>query len=360
VGQLVSGVAHELNNPLAGVLAYSQLLLSMDVAEDAETRQALETIHHEASRAAKIVSNLLTFARQQPAERTDASLNSIVSDTLALRRYALRAAGIELEVALDAELPRTWADPFQLQQVILNLVGNAEQALAEWLGPRRIRVSTRHEDGNIVVSVSDTGPGVTDEERDRIFNPFFTTKPVGQGTGLGLSISDGIARQHGGRIRVESVPGHGATFELRIPVLHAPLETPAPEPVREPLPPVGDGRRLLVVDDEPAMRTAIGNFLSSLGHGVTVATGGLEARALMSSNEYDVVLLDLRMPDLGGDALYHELVERDPRHARRVVFVTGDTHNVQARRFLAEAGRPSVSKPFQLDDLATAVAGVTS
>ena len=360
VGQLVSGVAHELNNPLAGVLAYAQLLLSMEAAVDVETRQALETIHHEASRAAKIVSNLLTFARQQPAERTDASLNSIVSDTLALRRYALRAAGIELEVALDAELPRTWADPFQLQQVILNLVGNAEQALAEWLGPRRIRVSTRHEDGSIVVSVSDTGPGVTDEERDRIFNPFFTTKPVGQGTGLGLSISDGIARQHGGRIRVESVPGHGATFELRIPVLHAPLETPAPEPVREPLPPVGDGRRLLVVDDEPAMRTAIGNFLSSLGHGVTVATGGLEARALMSSNEYDVVLLDLRMPDLGGDALYHELVERDPRHARRVVFVTGDTHNVQARRFLAEAGRPSVSKPFQLDDLAAVVAGVTS
>ena len=360
VGQLVSGVAHELNNPLAGVLAYSQLLLSMDAAADVETRQALETINHEASRAAKIVSNLLTFARQQPAERTDANLNAIVSDTLALRRYALRAAGIELDVALDPDLPRTWADPFQLQQVVLNLVANAEQALADWLGPRRIALRTRQEDGNIVVSVSDTGPGVADEQRDRIFNPFFTTKPVGQGTGLGLSISDGIVRQHGGQIRVESTPGHGATFELRIPVLPAPDEPPTLHVAAPALPPVADGRRLLVVDDEPAMRTAIGNFLVSLGHGVTVAAGGVEARALLAKNEYDVVLLDLRMPDLGGDALYRELVERDPKHAGRVVFVTGDTHNAQARRFLAEAGRPSVSKPFQLDDLATVVAGVAS
>jgi len=360
VGQLVSGVAHELNNPLAGVLAYSQLLLSMDVAEDAETRQALETIHHEATRTAKIVSNLLTFARQQPAERSDANLNSIVSDTLALRRYALRAAGIELVVSLDPELPHTWADPFQLQQVVLNLMGNAEQALAEWLGPRRITLRTRYEGGHIVVSVSDTGPGVAEEERDRIFNPFFTTKPVGQGTGLGLSISDGIVRQHGGQIRVESTPGSGATFEIRIPVLPAPPEPLEHQLAPSPLPPVADGRRLLVVDDEPAMRTAIGNFLASLGHGVTVAAGGMEARALLTSNEYDVVLLDLRMPDLGGDTLYRELVERDPRHAERVVFVTGDTHNAQARRFLAEAGRPSVSKPFQLDDLATVVADVAS
>jgi two-component system NtrC family sensor kinase len=361
VGQLVSGVAHELNNPLAGVLAYAQLLLSSGSAHDADTRQAVETIHHEASRAAKIVSSLLTFARRQTSERADADINAILADTLALRRYALRAAGIELDVSLEPALPRTWADPFQLQQVILNLVTNAEQALAEWLGSRRIGVRTTHEGGDIVVRVSDTGPGVPDGESDRIFNPFFTTKPVGQGTGLGLSISDGIARQHGGQIRVESTPGRGATFVLRIPVQAAPApDARSAAAADAPLPPMGDGRRLLVVDDEPAMRTAIGNFLSSLGHGVTVAAGGLEARALLDRNEYDVVLLDLRMPDLGGDDLYRELVSRDPRHARRVVFVTGDTHNVQARKFLAEAGRPSVSKPFQLDDLATVVAGVTS
>jgi PAS domain S-box-containing protein len=361
VGQLVSGVAHELNNPLAGVLAYAQLLLSSCAAEDAETRQAVETIHHEATRAAKIVSSLLTFARRQTSECADADINAIVADTLALRRYALRAAGIELDVSHDPSLPHTWADPFQLQQVVLNLVTNAEQALAEWLGPRRIGVRTTHEDGEIVIAVSDTGPGVPEGESDRIFNPFFTTKPVGQGTGLGLSISDGIVRQHGGQIRVESAPGRGATFVLRIPVQTAPpLDERSAVADEATLPAMDGGRRLLVVDDEPAMRTAIGNFLSSLGHGVTVAAGGHEARALLDRNEYDVVLLDLRMPDLGGDDLYRELVQRDPRHARRVVFVTGDTHNAQARHFLAEAGRPSVSKPFQLDDLATVVAGVTS
>lgn len=361
VGQLVSGVAHELNNPLAGVLAYAQLLLSSSATQDVETRQAVETIHHEAARAAKIVSSLLTFARRQPAERADADLNAIVSDTLALRRYALRAAAIELDVALDPELPRTWADPFQLQQVVLNLVTNAEQALAEWIGPRRIVVRTSHSDGFIVVAVSDTGPGIAEGETERIFNPFFTTKPVGQGTGLGLSISDGIVRQHGGQIRVESTPGSGASFVLRIPVQPMPeAGDAATAHDAPPLNPTADGRRLLVVDDEPAMRTAIGNFLSSLGHGVTVAASGLEARALLERNEYDVILLDLRMPGLSGDDLYRELAERDPRQARRVVFVTGDTHSAQAHRFLADAGRPSVSKPFQLDDLAAVIAGVAS
>jgi PAS domain S-box-containing protein len=356
VGQLVSGVAHELNNPLAAVMAYSELLLTSGLWPEGDTRLAVETIHHEAARAAKIVSGLLTFARQQPAERKDADLNAIVTETVTLRRYALRAAQIELDVDLDPALPRTWADPFQLQQVVLNLLANAEQALAEWIGPRRIAVRTRHDGGRIVVAVSDTGPGVSDDQRDRIFNPFFTTKAVGQGTGLGLSISDGIVRQHGGQIRVESQSGTGASFLIEIPIAEV------PPPAALPLPETtatARGRRLLVVDDEPALRDAMRGLLVSLGHGVTTAGGGVEARALLRTNDYDVVLLDLRMSDLGGDALYRELLEGDPRHASRVVFVTGDTQSDQAARFLAEAGRPSVSKPFQLEDLAAVLASVT-
>ena len=232
IGQLVSGVAHELNNPLAGVMAYTELLMvSSSVAAEPETRQALETIRHEAMRASKIVSHLLTFARRQPAERVEVDLNSIVNDTLALRRYAIRTAQIELDVVLDPALPRTWADPFQLQQVLLNLIGNAEQALNEWPGTRRIEIRTQRAGERLVIAVSDSGPGVAEEQRDRIFNPFFTTKPVGQGTGLGLSISDGIVREHGGRIRVESQPGQGATFIVELPIASAPPEkagTPAP------------------------------------------------------------------------------------------------------------------------------------
>jgi PAS domain S-box-containing protein len=358
VGQLVSGVAHELNNPLAGVMAFSELLLASATAHGADVRHALETIHHEASRAAKIVSHLLTFARQRPAERMEADLNAIVTDTVALRRYALRAAQIELDVVLDPSLPHTWADPFQLQQVVLNLLGNAEQALVEWSATRRIVVWTRHDADWLVVGVSDTGPGVPPAQRDRIFNPFYTTKPVGQGTGLGLSISDGIVREHGGRIRVESQPGEGATFLIELPVASA-----SPAPVRTVAavrPATTAARRMLVVDDEAAMRAAITRFLTGLGHSVTAAAGGLEARALLDANEYDVVLLDLRMPDLGGDTLYEELRDRDPRHAHRVVFVTGDVQSEPVRRFLERSGRPVVGKPFQLDELATVLAGVTT
>ncbi|MEO6526389.1 MAG: PAS domain S-box protein [Gemmatimonadaceae bacterium] len=357
VGQLVSGVAHELNNPLAGVMAFSQLLLASPAARDPEARRAAETIHREAQRAAKIVSHLLTFARQQPPERTETDLNALVTDTLELRRHALRSAEVEVVLALDTALPRSWADPFQLQQVLLNLIVNAEQALATWDGMRRITVRTSRTDDQLELSVADTGPGIALEKRDRIFNPFFTTKPVGQGTGLGLSISDGIAREHGGRIRVESQPGEGATFILELPYTRAPAapEAAPPKPPSAPTPP----RRVLVVDDEPSMRTAMSTFLRSLGHEVTVASGGLHARRLLANAEYDAILLDLRMGDVSGDVLYHELRTRDPEQAARVVFVTGDTHSDAARRFLHEAGRPSLSKPFQLDDLATVIAAVT-
>jgi two-component system NtrC family sensor kinase len=357
VGQLVSGVAHELNNPLAGVMAFSQLLLSSPAARDVEARQAAETIHREAKRAAKIVSNLLTFARQQPAERAETDLNALVADTLELRRFNLRTAHIDVVTALDDALPRTWADPFQLQQVLLNLIGNAEQALAEWSGVRRVTIRTWREGSQLALSVADTGPGIPLEKRDRIFNPFFTTKPVGQGTGLGLSISDGIAREHGGRLRVESQEGEGATFILELPLVAVPGAPPEGSAQREGA--ATSGGRVLVVDDEPAMRSAIGAFLRSLGHEVVVAASGADARRLLANGGYDAILLDLRLSDVGGDVLYRELRARDPELAARVVFVTGDTQSEVARRFLADSGRPSLGKPFQLDDLATVIAAVT-
>ncbi|MDQ2666143.1 MAG: PAS domain S-box protein [Gemmatimonadota bacterium] len=359
VGQLVSGVAHELNNPLAGVMAFAQILLSGPAGLDDDARLAAETIHQEAKRAAKIVSSLLTFARQQPAERRATQLNEIVTDTLELRRYATRTAGVQVTTDLDVTLPITWADPFQLQQVVLNLLVNAEQALAEVNGERRIVIRTALTRGGseILLSISDNGPGIDSERIDRIFNPFFTTKPVGQGTGLGLSISDGIVHEHGGRIRVESVPTKGASFFVELPLVPPSPETLARE-VAPPEPAPGR-RRILVVDDEPAMRAAISAFLRSLGHEVQIAASGTAARAFLETNEYDAVLLDLRMPGLGGEAVYRELCQRKPEMAERVVFVTGDLRSDAARGFLAEAGRRVIRKPFQLDDLAAIVASVT-
>ena len=354
IGQLVSGVAHELNNPLASVMAFSQLVLA-NPGDDASRDDALRTIHGEAKRAAKIVSNLLTFARQHPPQRTTTFVNDVISSVLEMRRYALTVHGVELDERLDASLPAIWADPFQLQQVLLNLVGNAEQALSGWGGEKRLTVASEARGGRIVVTVSDSGPGIPDVVIDRVFNPFYTTKGVGKGTGLGLSVSDGIVREHGGSIRVES-PGRGATFIVELPITVPPGAEPtnvAAEPAVTP-----SGSRplsVLVVDDEPAIRSAIVRYFAGLGHTVDAAGTGAEAHALLESRRYDVVLLDLRMPDTSGDAIYRELLERDPSHAARVIFLTGDVQSDSTQRFIDASGRASVMKPFSFDELTRAV-----
>jgi PAS domain S-box-containing protein len=351
VGQLVSGVAHELNNPLASVMAFAQLLIAAPAGSE-QDRRAIEAINQESKRAAKIVSNLLTFARQHQPERTIADLNRVVEDTLELRRYALRVAQVEVDLRLDQALPITWADPFQIQQVVLNLLTNAEQAMMTSTAERRIALSTGRTGETLWIRVADTGPGITAEHLPRIFNPFFTTKPVGEGTGLGLSISDGIIREHGGRIRAESRAGHGATFTIELPHVEPP-DPLAVEPniVAAPRAPA---KRLLVVDDEPTIRTAIATYFRSLGHTVDLAGTGRDAVNRARTGRYDALILDLRLPDLSGDDVLRE-IEAAGVPATRVVFVTGDTQSESAQRVLAATGRPTVSKPFVLEELAAAV-----
>ncbi|HEY9228343.1 MAG TPA: ATP-binding protein [Gemmatimonadaceae bacterium] len=348
VGQLVSGVAHELNNPLASVMAFAQLLEAAEPDSPAD-RRAVEAIGQEAKRAAKIVSNLLTFARQHQPERRIADLNRVVDDTLELRRYALRNAQIEVDVHFDASLPLTWADPFQLQQVVLNLVTNAEHALESWTGQRCIQLSTMRCGSLLAIRVADSGPGISPEHVDRIFNPFFTTKPVGEGTGLGLSISDGIVREHGGRIRVESHPGAGAAFFVEIPFV-----APPPDDVVEPPTasrPSTASQRLLFVDDEGPLRIAVTTYFRSLGHEVDAVATGREALAQLEAKPYDALLLDLHLPDMGGEDVLMRLgaLARGPR---RVVFITGDTQSDASRRVIEASGHPAVCKPFLLDELA--------
>jgi PAS domain S-box-containing protein len=224
LGELVGGVAHEVNSPLTGILAFGQIL-QLETNANEESRRAADTIVSEAKRAARIVGKLLTFARQNPPEKMRTELNQVLQDTIELRRYPLKMQQIALVVEFAENLPETWADPFQLQQVFINLLSNAEQALASRSGERRITVRTGVRDGSLVATIADSGPGIAPEHLPHIFNPFYTTKPRGVGTGLGLSISFGIVREHGGMLQVASEAGKGAAFEVVLPVVTPPSQS---------------------------------------------------------------------------------------------------------------------------------------
>lgn len=344
IGQLVSGVAHEVNNPLASVSAYAQLLLA-EQPLTADQRSAVETMYAEARRASRIVHNLLTFARQHKAEKGPTSINQVLDDTLELRGYELRVRGIDLRRDYDEQIPETMADAHQLQQVFLNLITNAEQAMEASQRKMRLTVRTRRAAEGIRIEVEDTGPGIPPNLLERIFNPFFTTKPTGSGTGLGLSISLGIVREHGGRIWGENARRGGARFVIELPVV-TPGAT-GDSPVAPPAVPIGDRLHILVVDDEASLRTVLGRYLAGRGHEVETAASGNDALTRVGDCLFDAVLLDMRMPDLSGEQLYRELQATDPALAERVVFTTGDVVSEGVRSFLESTGRPYVPKPFE-------------
>ena len=345
IGQLVSGVAHELNNPLAGISAFAQLLLA-EKRFPPDQRTAAETIYSEARRASRIVQNLLTFARQHKAEKGPAAINQVLDDTLELRGYELRVRGIDVRREYDEALPDTMGDAHQLQQVFLNLITNAEQAMERAEGRHhRLTVRTRRSGDAIRIEIEDTGSGVPANLLERIFNPFFTTKPTGHGTGLGLSISLGIVREHEGRIWAENAAQGGARFVVELPVIVP--RTSGDFPATLAAHPVGDSLHILVVDDEASVRVALQRYLAARGHNVETTASGQDALALLRAGEYDAVIVDMRMPDLSGEQLFEELRAADREHAERVIFTTGDLVSEQMRRFLDGSGRPCVPKPFE-------------
>ena len=347
IGQLVSGVAHELNNPLAGISAFAQLLLA-EKRFPPDQRTAAETIYSEARRASRIVQNLLTFARQHKAEKVPTAINQVLDDTLELRGYELRVRGIDVRREYDESIPDTMADAHQLQQVFLNLITNAEQAMEQKEGHHRLTVSTRRNGDAIRIEVEDTGAGIPANLIERIFNPFFTTKPTGSGTGLGLSISLGIVREHEGKIWAEnsSQSGSGARFVVEIPITE-PRPSGEHAAVAHVESPSADSLRVLVIDDEASVRVSLQRYLAAKGHQVETTASGEDGLLRLKASKYDAVILDMRMPDLSGEQLYERLRSNDPTHAERVIFTTGDLVNEQMRRFLDGTGRPCVAKPFE-------------
>ena len=355
VGQLVSGIAHELNNPLTTIMGYGQLLLGhgLSPAQFSEANK----IFQEAARARRIVKNLLYFARENQPERTRVDLNEIVERTLALRSYELRVENILVDCDLAVDLPETMADPYQLQQVVLNLLVNAEQALLQDRGQGHVTIRTRTAGENrIALEVSDDGPGIPREIASRIFDPFFTTKPSGVGTGLGLSIVYGIVKQHDGEVLLDNQTGAGAKFIVELPVIAIPVsQRPVTIPESQNAAVPASKGRILVVEDEPTVAQLIVDVLREEGHQAEAVLDSQEGLTRLSRARYDLVICDLRMPRVDGPAFYDALVRTGSSAQDRIMFVTGDTLAPRTLQFLEKSGLPYLSKPFLVEELKLAV-----
>jgi PAS domain S-box-containing protein len=344
MGSLLAGVAHELNNPLSIVVGRA-IMLEEEAGNEAALAAARK-IRAAAERCARIVKTFLAMARQHKPQHTAVRINRIIEDSLEILGYSLRTGGVEVVTQFAPDLPEIAADADQLHQVFINLIINAQQALADRPEPRRLRISSCHDPytKDIWVEVADNGPGIPEDIRSRIFDPYFTTKPVGSGTGVGLAVSLGIVEAHGGRLTVSCPPEGGAVFVVRLPV-HAAEAVEAEAVVPEPA--GGGGKRILIVDDEPDVSALLADILANDRYGIDVAASGREALRLLAENDgYEAILSDLRMPEMDGPALYREIERRWPDLARKVIFVTGDSLSSNVQAFLGSARCPVIEKPF--------------
>jgi PAS domain S-box-containing protein len=362
MGSLLAGVAHELNNPLAIVMGRASLL--EEKAGDSALEDDARRIREAAERCGRIVRTFLNMARQKPPERHAVALNDIVQAAADMLGYTLRSHGISVKLQLAADMPVVQADADQLGQVVLNLMVNAQQAMAGVSGSaglRELQISTGVEaprpdrpqrEPRVWLRVADSGPGVSAAVRERLFEPFFTTKAAGFGTGLGLSVSRSIVREHGGELMLESRPaseGPGASFRLSLPIsgeaaptsVSAPLDTTGGEPQA----------RVLVVDDEAEIAELMRTVLESAGYDVATAESGAVALELLAEARFDAIVSDVRMPDIDGAALWHAVRELHPLLATRMLFVSGDTLSQEARQVLEATRCPSLDKPFANADL---------
>ena len=356
IGEFVAGVAHELNNPLTTVMGFSELLERANT--NPQHKRQLEMIRKSAQRCQKIVQSLLSFARRHQPERKLSSINEMIEGAVEFLQYQLRTSNIEVVTRLAPDLPKAMVDPHQVQQVFLNIINNARQAIEAHQPEGCIRLTTETCGQNARILLQDDGPGIPEGNLSKVFDPFFTTKEVGKGTGLGLSLCYGIIKEHGGTITVRSKPGHGATFVIDLPLFTGAVEpreqveapaTLSPE-ARE-----GVGKRVLVIDDEDAILQMVRETLSEYGYEVDIARDGEAALRRLDKTPYDLALCDWRMPGLNGQQVYERLCVSNPALSRRMIFITGDVINESAQKFLRDRHKVCLTKPFSLADFRAAI-----
>lgn len=379
LGQVVAGVAHELNNPLTTILGHAELLRQR-THTDPDCHATVCIIADQAERTAAIVRDLQTFGQPQAPTRTRVWLNDLLAHEIRSHGEDFIAHAVTVSQDLDPALPPLVGDPGQLRQVFSNLLRNASQAMGAAVGERRVTVSTRlvsearqgegpdtgtrggrslahaasptppvvalpTEGAWVEVRVTDTGPGVPEPLRHQIFTPFFTTKPVGEGAGLGLAIVHSLVTEHGGTITVDEAPGGGAQFTVRLPIGEGAAEEPATPVAVSAVP----GRsRVLILEDEPLIRDMMSKALRRADHEVVVFGQGAQALAHLEQarQTVDLILTDVKMSGMSGKEFFTRLTALDPAWARRVIFCTGDTMEAQTARLIEASGNPFLAKPF--------------
>jgi signal transduction histidine kinase len=352
LGTLLSGMAHELNNPLSTIQLSVQLLKRQHVLPD-PVRARLDVVEEECERAARIIRELLVFARRKPPERRRVDINEVTRAALTLQGPEFELRGIRMATDLSP-LPPVWGDAHQLQQVFLNVFSNATHAMKTVPGGGVLTVRSREVGGVVVIEVEDEGPGIPPEDLPRVFDPFFTTKGVGEGTGLGLSLSIGIVEAHGGTMQLENIPGAGVRVTFRLPLGDG-QESEETDDVSAT---GGRGARILVVEDEAPLRALLVELLTGLGHAVDEAATGQAGLRHLERGMYDLIALDLKLPDTDGKAIWRWLRTHHPQLAARVMFMTGDTMSPETEKFLQETGCPVLSKPLAIDQISRMVAAI--
>lgn len=348
LGEIVAGVAHELNNPLTSIMGYAQLLSVK--ATDEKVRQDLGKIFDESVRAAKIVKSLLSFARKTTPEKGSCNINEIIAKVLQMCTYDLQGNDIQVVTELSSDLPLIMADTNQIQQVLLNIVNNAQQAMSAQEKPRKLRIWTEYDEERLRVEVSDTGPGIEPAKLERIFDPFYTTKAPGKGTGLGLSISYGIVKAHDGDLFVRSLEGEGTTFIVELPLELAPSESSGREVSKtsEPELPI---KNVLVIEDDESVNNLITEILTEKGCQVENAWEGNEGLEKLLEKNYDLILCDLHMPGMDGRQVYTKAKLAKHELAERIVFLTGGILSEDTRAFITMTGNICLRKPFAIESL---------
>src|ERR1700757_1183772 len=346
VGKLIAGVAHELNNPLTAILGYAQLLESEGLNDRAS--DFVRKLFKQAQRTHRVVQNLLSFARQRTPQKQEVDLRKIVDETLALRDYDLKVNNILLERETATEVPSVTADPHQLEQVFLNIINNAVDAILEGGKGGRLKVRVNVRDGQVGVEFLDSGVGIKDP--NRIFDPFYTTKTVGKGTGLGLSICYGIIKEHGGDITAHNRPEGGAVVEVRLPASGRVIE---PEPVI-----VGSKRetalegRVLLVEDEEAVLEFERDVLAGAGAQVVALMNVEEAKSRLRAESFDAVIMNGRMPGSWTAIDAHRWVGvACPGLEKKMIFTFSTIAETETKNYLQANGITSLVKPFEVVDL---------